>query len=90
MAARRLSWIVPLAQVTAAREPSVGGKAARLARLIRGGFRVPPGFCIPVAAYECFVKAAGLAIFPRYNIFISFSRYNIICIFLKYLTFTML
>ena len=65
MAARRLNWIIPLAQVTAASESSVGGKAARLARLIRAGFRVPPGFCIPVTAYERFVKTTGLAAVVR-------------------------
>jgi len=65
VAARRLKWVIPLAQVTAASEPSVGGKAARLARMIQGGFRVPPGFCIPVGAYDRFVKAAGLATVVR-------------------------
>ena len=65
MAARRLSPIVPLAQATEANEPSVGGKAARLARMVRAGFRVPPGFCIPVVAYERFVKAADLATLIR-------------------------
>ena len=65
MAARRLNWVIPLDEVTTGSEPSVGGKAARLARLIQAGFRVPPGFCIPVAAYERFVKTAGLAAVVR-------------------------
>jgi pyruvate,water dikinase len=46
--------------VDVAAVPSVGGKAARLAQLARQGFRVPPGFCIPVAAYDRFIRAAGL------------------------------
>ena len=33
--------------------------------LIRAGFRVPPGFCIPVAGYDRFVKAADLATVVR-------------------------
>ena len=65
MAARNVRWIIPLADVTTAVEPSVGGKASRLAQLIRAGFRVPPGFCIPVAGYDRFVKAAGLATVVR-------------------------
>jgi pyruvate,water dikinase len=68
VAARGLTWIIPLAHVRTASEPSVGGKAARLARLIREGFRVPPGFCIPVATYERFVKAADLATVIRYEL----------------------
>jgi len=60
MAARRLRWVVPLADVDTAAELPVGGKAARLAQLVRAGFRVPPGFCIPVAAYERFVAVNRL------------------------------
>jgi phosphohistidine swiveling domain-containing protein len=60
VAARDVRWIVPLADPAAGDEASVGGKAARLAALLRAGFRVPPGFCIPVAAYQHFVESAGL------------------------------
>jgi phosphohistidine swiveling domain-containing protein len=60
MAPRRVRWVIPLAEVDAAAEPFVGGKAARLAQLLRAGFRTPSGFCIPVAAYDRFLKAAGL------------------------------
>ena len=65
MAPRSVTWVIPLNQVAAGREPSVGGKAARLARMARAGFRVPPGFCLPVSAYDRFVKAAGLATVVR-------------------------
>jgi rifampicin phosphotransferase len=38
----------------------VGGKGASLARLVRGGFRVPPGFCVTTGAYLDFVRRGGL------------------------------
>jgi phosphohistidine swiveling domain-containing protein len=65
VATRSVSWVIPLDRVAAQSEPSVGGKAARLARMARAGFRVPPGFCLPATAYERFVKAAGLAAVVR-------------------------
>ena len=34
----------------------VGGKAAKLAQLMRAGFEVPRGFCLTTRAYEAFVK----------------------------------
>lgn len=37
----------------------VGGKAAGLGRLIRAGFRVPPGFCLTTVAYQEALRAAG-------------------------------
>jgi phosphoenolpyruvate synthase/pyruvate phosphate dikinase len=65
VAPRKVRWIIPLAEVTTAIEPTVGGKAARLAQLVRAGFQVPPGFCIPVAGYDRFVKEADLATVVR-------------------------
>ena len=42
-------------------DPSVvGGKAAGLARLLRGGFSVPPGFCLTTAAYHEFLHHTGI------------------------------
>ena len=42
-------------------DPSVvGGKAAGLARLLRGGFSVPPGFCLTTAAYHEFLDHTGI------------------------------
>jgi len=39
---------------------NVGGKAANLNRLMKGGFKVPEGFIITVAAYEDFISKNGL------------------------------
>jgi 8-oxo-dGTP pyrophosphatase MutT (NUDIX family) len=39
----------------------VGGKGANLGHLIKGGFSVPPGFCVKSAAYESFVAQPDLA-----------------------------
>ena len=46
------AWVMP--SVGHRREPAaeVGGKALNLAELLRGGFRVPPGFCLTTDAYE--------------------------------------
>lgn len=38
----------------------VGGKAAVVGRLSEAGFRVPPGFALTFAAYEIFIREAGL------------------------------
>lgn len=37
----------------------VGGKAASLDALARGGFRIPPGFCLTTAAFERQLAALG-------------------------------
>ena len=39
-------WVLPLTDISASRLAEVGGKALHLAELLRGGFRVPPGFCL--------------------------------------------
>ncbi len=39
----------------------MGGKARSLARLVRGGFPVPPGFCLTTVAYDAALRANGLA-----------------------------
>jgi len=44
--------IIPLDEIRDSDGPSVGAKAASLARLMKIGLRVPPGFCIPAAAYR--------------------------------------
>ena len=50
---------LPLAACT---EPSlVGGKAAGLARLIAGGFAVPPGFCVTTEAYARALRVPGFS-----------------------------
>jgi len=38
----------------------VGGKGALLARLVRAGFRVPPGFHVTTRAYLDFAGHGGL------------------------------
>ena len=52
-------WIVPLSEADGA-ESVFGGKAANLARLAQTGFRVAPGFCISIEAYEQFLEANRL------------------------------
>lgn len=42
-------------------EQFVGGKAAKLARLANGGFKVPKGFCLTTRAYEEFVSDAKIS-----------------------------
>jgi phosphohistidine swiveling domain-containing protein len=53
------TWILPLAAPLPL--AVAGGKAANLARLVAGGFPVPPGFVISTAAYQAFVAENGLA-----------------------------
>ncbi|WP_426321592.1 PEP/pyruvate-binding domain-containing protein [Microbacterium sp. E-13] len=53
--------VVDLTDVSAADLPAVGGKAANLGELIRGGFDVPPGFCLTTAAYRLAVAGTPVA-----------------------------
>ena len=51
--------LLPLASCT---QPSlVGGKALGLARLLTGGFPVPPGFCVTTEAYVRAVQALNFS-----------------------------
>ena len=51
-----------LLPLTACTEPSlVGGKAEGLARLLAGGFAVPPGFCVTTEAYVHALSAPGFS-----------------------------
>ena len=52
--------IVPLAKAASLGGRWVGGKAAKLSRLIACGYRVPRGFCITTRAYRRFVEESGL------------------------------
>lgn len=54
-------WIVSLAEAADCADELVGGKTAKLGQLMRGGFRVPNGFCVTTTAYERFVSEAGLS-----------------------------
>ncbi len=49
-------WVIPLAEAAAVDEQWIGGKTAQLARLQQFGFRIAPGFCVTVAAYEQFLR----------------------------------
>lgn len=52
--------ILGLEDIDPGSERTVGGKAANLARLLRLGFFVPPGFCITGTAYRDHMNAHGL------------------------------
>jgi rifampicin phosphotransferase len=45
-------WTVPLTEAADCPDDLVGGKATKLARLMRAGFAVPGGFCLTTGAYE--------------------------------------
>ena len=51
--------VMPLSDIGADQLADVGGKALNLAELLRGGFRVPPGFCLTTHAYERVADQAG-------------------------------
>ena len=53
-------WVIPLHEVGDQQERQIGGKAAKLGRLMQTGFQVPAGFCISVAAYEEFLEQTRL------------------------------
>ena len=50
-------YVVPLTECTDV--AFAGGKAVGLQRLIRAGFRVPPGFCVTTEAYDAALRTAG-------------------------------
>jgi len=52
--------LIPLADVDPGDESLVGGKAAKLARLRRAGYRVPDGFVVPTGAYAHFLASNNL------------------------------
>lgn len=53
--------IIPLASLQPNQDTQAGGKAAGLARLIRGGLPVPEGFVVTCGAYREHLRQAGLA-----------------------------
>ncbi|MGD8998527.1 MAG: PEP/pyruvate-binding domain-containing protein, partial [Anaerolineae bacterium] len=53
-------YVVSLSRKRALREAASGGKGARLAWLLRGGFGVPPGFVITSAAFQGFLASRGI------------------------------
>ncbi len=52
-----LPWVLSLKAVAENQRLLVGGKAANLARLLRVGLPVPPGFCITTTAFKKFLTA---------------------------------
>ena len=54
-------FVADLAELTRADLDRVGGKAANLGELIRGGFDVPAGFCVTTAAYRLAVAPTVVA-----------------------------
>jgi pyruvate, water dikinase len=50
----------PLERLSRSDEPAFGGKSANLGELLAAEIPVPPGFAISTAAYEAFVRDAGL------------------------------
>ena len=44
--------VTSLADIEPDQLADVGGKALNLAKLVRGGYRVPPGFCVTTLAYH--------------------------------------
>ncbi|MBI0584339.1 MAG: hypothetical protein ISF22_08960 [Methanomassiliicoccus sp.] len=55
-----MSLIIGLDSLDEKQDPQVGGKAANLGRLIRGGFRVPPGEVVTVEVYDRYLDRSGL------------------------------
>ncbi|WP_068269412.1 phosphoenolpyruvate synthase [Aldersonia kunmingensis] len=56
----RSEWVLPIDVVGLADAPSVGGKAANLGELSRGGFPVPGGFVVTKEGYLDAVDKAGV------------------------------
>jgi rifampicin phosphotransferase len=54
-------WVVALADAPAGSRNEIGGKAANLARMIRSGLPVPPGFCITAAAFQHWIGTCSAA-----------------------------
>lgn len=57
----RSRWVVSISDAINLDTGIIGGKGAKLSRLIAAGFRVPKGFCITVSAYEHFLSENHLA-----------------------------
>ena len=52
--------ILPFSAIDASKLALVGGKAANLGELTRGGFPVPEGFCVTTNAYALITDGIGL------------------------------
>jgi pyruvate,water dikinase len=52
--------LIPLYDTANCDEKLVGGKAAKLSRLVQAGYRVPNGFCVTASAYQAFVEESRI------------------------------
>jgi phosphohistidine swiveling domain-containing protein len=52
--------ILWLDEITDSHQQMVGGKAANLGAMLRAGFRVPAGFCVPTTVYISYVEGHHL------------------------------
>jgi rifampicin phosphotransferase len=59
---------IPLEDGLAYPAETVGGKASNLSRLIRAGFKVPRGICIPAHVYRKFVDTTKVGAFIFYEL----------------------
>ncbi len=55
-----IPWVIPLAEAASTSEQWIGGKAAKLSKLIDAGYKVPDGFCISTEAYRRFLEHGKL------------------------------
>src|SRR5512140_3707730 len=55
-----VEYVRPLPRLSRQDEPRFGGKSANLGELLTAEIPVPPGFAISTAAFETFVRDAGL------------------------------
>lgn len=53
-------YVIALDEAWQSDETEIGGKASKLAKLMRAGFRVPRGFCITVQAYKLLAETSKL------------------------------
>jgi len=56
-----VEYVRPLPRLSRRDEPRFGGKSANLGELLSAEIPVPPGFAISTAAFEAFIRDAGLA-----------------------------
>jgi phosphohistidine swiveling domain-containing protein len=55
-----MAQVVNLNAIGELQASQVGGKAANLARLLSGGFKMPPGVVVTVDVYERYIKRTGI------------------------------
>ena len=53
---QRYRFVTPLHDIDADCVAQCGAKADKVARMLQAGLQVPDGFCIPTAAFRCFLR----------------------------------